>query len=325
MRAANHATPKAGVIDLTPVHGSRRTPMAWLELVLFRAVIGGLAKLPWSWTCAFAGGLARLAKRVDRRHTEAARGFLTTALGEGFDPRERERLILRAYRHVALVALESERFQGTGAIDELRRRFEVVAEPGLREQLADTGVIAITAHVGNWELSSAVVADWLGKPLYAVAKPPKNYYFSRYVQSSRESRGVYVLPRRGAMHEAPKVLAAGAVLGMLLDQRARTKPVMADFFGRPARCDRSAGVLLRRLSMPMLLLSSERLEGDEAPGRDGPYFRLHLGPLWSLETFAGSRPEEIARRINAEFERMILARPDQYLWLHDRYKDADPA
>lgn len=325
MQALTDTAPAAGVIDLTPVHGPRKTPLAWIEMVLFRVVIGGIARLPWSWVCVLASGLARLAKRFDSRHTEAARGFLTTALGADLDPEERERLILRAYRHMALVALESERFNGENAIGELRRRFEVIAEPGLREQLQGSGVVAITAHVGNWELSSAVLADWLGKPLYAVAKPPKNYYFSRYAQASRESRGVYILPRRGAMLEAPKVLSAGGVLGMLLDQRARTKPVIAEFFGRPARCDRSAGVLLRRLSTPMLLLSCERLEGAEAPGPDGPYFRLRLGPLWPAEEFAGSRPEEIARRINAEFERMILARPDQYLWLHDRYKDADPA
>ena len=325
MRAPSNSAPAAGDIDLTPVHGTRKTPLAWIETALFRGLIGGISRLPWSWVSALAGGLARLAKRLDRRHTEAARGFLTTALGPDLDSEERERLILRAYRHMVLVALESERFHGERAVPELRRRYEVIAEPGLREQLQDSGVVIITAHVGNWELSSAVIADWLGKPFYAVAKPPKNYYFSRYVQASRESRGVYVLPRRGAMSKAPKVLAAGGALGMLLDQRARTRPVMAEFFGRTARCDRSAGVLLRRLLMPMLFLSSERLEGAEAPGRDGPYFRMRLGPLWSAEEFAGSRPEEIARRINAEFERMILARPDQYLWLHDRYKEADPA
>lgn len=314
--------PSPPKVDLTPVHGPRKTFGARMELWLYLGIVVRAARLPWPWVRALAKGLAHVAKRLDKRHTQAAREFLTIALGDDLSERERERLVFGAYRHMALVALESERFRTRDIKQELRKRFEVVAEPGLREQLANSGVVALTAHVGNWELSSAVLADWLDKPLYAVAKPPKNYYFSKHVQAVRESRGVFVLPRRGAMHEAPKVLASHAVLGMLLDQRARTKPVLAPFFGRPARCDRSAGVLLRRMSTPMLFVASERLEGDEAPAKDGPYFRLTLGPLLPAKEFAGSRPEEIATRINREFERMILARPDQYLWLHDRFKGA---
>ena len=180
------------------------------------------------------------------------------------------------------------------------------------------GAILVTGHIGNWEAASLFL-PWIGfDPLYTVAKAPSNRPLSMHLQKKRERRGLRLLARRGAMGDAAAIIRAGGSLAMLLDQRARKKPVIAPFFGRPARCDRGAGVLLRRMSAPVFFGVCSR-----TPRRW--HYRLKLGPVWQPESIAHERPEEIARRINAEFERMILAAPEQYFWLHDRYRGAPEA
>ena len=118
----------------------------------------------------------------------------------------------------------------------------------------------VTGHIGDWEAGVGAL-PWLGvSPVYAIAKPPRNRPLSILVQREREKRGVRLLPRKGAMRDAPKVLRAGGAIGMLLDQRARQRPILAPFFGRPARCDRTAGVLLKRLRAPVLICACYRAE-----------------------------------------------------------------
>jgi lauroyl/myristoyl acyltransferase len=93
--------------------------------------------------------------------------------------------------------------------------------------------------------------------------------------------------------------------------------VFAPFFGRLARCDRSAGVLLRRLNAPVAI---------GACLMDGPWrWRVHFRDVLSPRDLAGKSPEEISTSINVVLERLIRSAPDQYFWLHDRYRGAQPA
>ena len=91
--------------------------------------------------------------------------------------------------------------------------------------------------------------------------------------------------------------------------------MIADFFGRPARCDRGAGVLLKRLHAPIVFAACLRAEGR---------FRWRFVAdkvVWPDEAKALS-VEELVGVVNRELERMIRATPEQYFWLHDRYRGA---
>jgi KDO2-lipid IV(A) lauroyltransferase len=175
------------------------------------------------------------------------------------------------------------------------------------------GSLLVTLHLGDWEAGSSIL-PWIGfDPLYVVAKPPRNRPLSLHLQRLRESRGLRVLPRRGAMKHASAILSAGGSLAMLLDQRARMRPAMAPFFGRMAACDRSAGVLVRRAKVPVMVGAIYRA--------DRPYRWRVVVPrvLWP-EELAGRSPEDVAALLNVEFEKLIRAAPEQYFWLHDRYR-----
>jgi lauroyl/myristoyl acyltransferase len=85
------------------------------------------------------------------------------------------------------------------------------------------------------------------------------------------------------------------------------------FFGRLAACDRSAGVLARRVKAPLVFAACYRQEGPR------PY-RLVFSRVVLPEDLDGLDASQVMGLVNRETERLILACPEQYFWLHDRYK-----
>ena len=310
------ALPFAGdwPIPWLPVWG---TSNAWTDRLAARLVDGvldGAARLSERGLARSLGALARVARRVDRRHADAARAFLRQALGERPEA-EIEQRVLDAYRHFFRLMVETRRFLFRVPIERTPEHFDVRWTDDAREVAARRqGAILVTAHLGDWEAATAI-APWLGfHPVYAVARPPKNKPLSVALQAERERRGIRLLPRRGAMREAPRILRAGGAICLLLDHRTSGRPFLAPFFGRPARCDRSAGVLLQRFHSPVIVSSCTLAEEPLS-------YRVEFHEVLWPEDWAKADLFEITTRINRGLERMILERPEQYFWLHDRYKD----
>ncbi|MCY2961647.1 MAG: lysophospholipid acyltransferase family protein [Planctomycetota bacterium] len=299
--------------------GERGGAMAWLEYAAGRGALGVLSRLPDGPREAFIGAFARLAVRVDRSHSDAARDFLRTAFGPSISHAELEERVLQAWRHFLRITIESSGFAHRVDFADLGAHLDGVdLHPDAEKLRADKkGAIFVTGHLGDWEAGSAALAYLGFDPFYAVVKAPKNRPLSAHLQRLREARGLRSLPRRGAMQHASQILRGGGYLGMVLDQRARKRPVLAPFFGRPARCDRSAGVLMKRLRTPVLIGFCYRT----APWR----WRVHVPTVIHPEELVGVDPDAIVARLNREFETAIRAMPDQYMWIHDRYRGTDPA
>lgn len=297
-------------------HGPDKGLGSFVLYLFFRGVLGLFARLPWACSEALVRLLAAVAVRVDRRHTAVARDFIRTADPE-LDAARVEERVRESYRHFGRVALESHRMLVRVPIERLRDHYTYEFAGDARELLdRREGLVIASAHIGNWEAGTIGMQALGTHEFFGVAKPVKNRYISRFVYRSRERRGITILPRRGAMAAAPKVVGSNGILGLLLDQRARVKPVIAPFFGRPARCDRSVGVLLRRLDAPVLLSVCYRTERPM-------HFRFVCGPAIPASELSSLNPVQVSTRINTELERMIRVAPDQYFWLHDRYRDAD--
>ena len=298
--------------------GARGGVAAWLEYAVTRLALGGASRLPRAVKGASTGWLARLAARLDRRHSEAARRFLIQALGDSIPDAELDRRIVQAYRHLFHISLDAEAFERRVLGERLLEHYRVEEAPGLREVIeAGRGGIVITPHVGDWEAGSAILPHLGMAPTYAVARPPKNRYLSGHLLRVRERRGLTVMPRRGGMTQAARILESGGWIAMLLDQRPSGKHVLAPFFGRLAPCERSAAVLIRRMRVPVVFSACYL---TEIPFRYDLCFARVVPP----EELGSLSVEEITALINTEMEQLILRRPEQYFWLHDRYRDAPP-
>lgn len=300
------------------VHGERGGVLAWLEYLAYRALTGTLAALPTSLQDAFAGGLARLAARFDRRHSDAARGYLDQAFRGELTEQRREQLVRASYKHLIQQTVRDTHFNRRVVGPDLASHFDLhVCAEAQAVQQAPGGFLVISAHVGSWEAFGATGPVLGYDPAYAVSRPPKNRPLSVYFQRMREGRALNLIHRHGAVRGITQVVQAGGCVTLLLDQRAHGKTVLAPMFGRLAHCERSIAVLIRRLKVPVLIGACYET--------GTPYqYEIQIPRAILPEEFAGLPPEQILAEINGELERMILARPEQYFWLHDRYRKAPP-
>jgi KDO2-lipid IV(A) lauroyltransferase len=299
------------------VLGTKKGLLAWLEYALARTLAGTAAALPRRLREALIEALAALLCGLDRAHSRAAEEYLTQALGS-LPASERRARVRQAWRHLLRLTLDAERFSREVSPQSYPQRTRVEMCAGA-EAIARAGrpCVIISAHVGDWENGVALLPHLGFSPLYAISKPPKNHYLALHAQRLRKSRGIRLLPRRGAMEFVPAVIRGGGSVAMLLDQRARVKPVFAPWFGRLASADRSAGVLLRRLKVPLVIAAVYQ---EPEPFHYRAVFPCVIEP----EELSGASPEEVAARLHRELEQLIRACPEQYFWLHDRYRGAPP-
>jgi len=305
-------------IPWKPVLGDRVGFQAWVEAAVARTALAGLGSLPAGAQDLAARLLARAARRLDLRHSDHARSFLQQAFGPGLGAAERERRVLIAWSFFFRMLARSGRLERLVARDGFEAHFQTRYAPGVREALAARrGLLVVTPHLGDFEAGALALTHLGFGPVYAVSRPPRNRYLSVVVQRQREARGFRLLHRHGAMEDATRILAAHGTLALLLDQRARRRTVLAPVFGRLAHCERGPGILMRRLSVPVLIAWCEALE------RPWQY-RMHFTRVFEPQEFERAGPEEIATALNRAMEELILSAPEQYFWLHDRYRKAPP-
>ena len=310
---AEVATVPAGIELL----GKENGPAAWVQYLAARALLGGMSRMPRGAQALVVGGLARLARRLDARHSNAARAYLRQALGcaaaEGLVGPDIEARVLTAWRHFLQLTMDAAAFDRRVGGDPLAH-IEIEGCEGLEELIASgSGGLLVSPHLGDWEAGSAFLGHMGFDPLLAIAKPPRNRPLSRYLQRIRARRRVSFLPRRGGIELAAEGLKTGSWLLVLLDQRPRKGDVSVPFFGRPARTERSAGVLARRQRVPIVYFHCLM---TEEPFR----YRMRFTRIVTAEEGRSMSIEELARLSNEEAERAILACPEQYFWLHDRFR-----
>ena len=303
-------------VDSENIIGSRGGAMAWCEYAATRLAMGGASRLPHSWQRVLTGALARLAVRVDQRHTNAARSYLRQALGPAASEEEERRRIVQAYRHLFQISLDSAAFERRVPQERLLEHYTLHRSDVFLEAIASgRGGILVAPHLGDWEAGSAIMPHIGMVPSYAVSRPVKNRYLSRHFLEVRKRRGLTLIPRRGGMTQVARILEEGGWIAMLLDQRPSGRHVLAPFFGRTAPCERGAAVLIKRLRVPLVFCACYL---TERPFQYDIFFER----LLTAEDIAPLSVEEITARINREMERLILHRPEQYFWLHDRFRGA---
>jgi KDO2-lipid IV(A) lauroyltransferase len=172
----------------------------------------------------------------------------------------------------------------------------------------------VTGHFGNWELGGHCLG-LLGFTTHAIARPLDNPYLDRYFRALRQRAGQQVLNKNGDFDRIQAVLHRGGALATLGDQDAGPKGLFVDFFGRPASTHKAVALLALERDVPMVVIGVPRL-GE--PLR----YRVEVGDVILPEEYAG-RPDAvraITQRFTAALERLVRRHPEQYFWLHRRWK-----
>jgi len=194
-------------------------------------------------------------------------------------------------------------------------RFEI---EGIERFMAirDSGKPAIlfSAHLANWEVL-AVCAAAFDLDMTALFRPPNNAFVAeRLDRVRRETMGGLVPTMTGAAIALSGALERGGRVGLLVDQFYHRGPGLT-FFGRKARTNPMLGVLARRFDCPVYGARTIRLAG----GR----FRLELyGPYDLPRDKSGEIDiDETMQLVTSIVEGWVREHPDQWLWMHRRWRD----
>jgi len=247
---------------------------------------------------------------LSKKHRERARSNLAFAMPE-LSPEERERIARGVFLHFG-------RMLGDFLRTEVRTDAEVIESveiTGLEHVDAalelGKGVISVGAHFGNFERASQW-ASANGIPLHAVARDANSSTLNDMVNELRTMAGAKVLSRGNAIRGILETLRKNQIVAILPDQNA--SEIFVPFFGHPCGCVLGPAVIHERTGAPVIPAYTVWL----APGK----YRIIVGaPLTKVAGYEDS-PEGMTRAINESLEAIIRQYPEQWLWLHDRWKSA---
>jgi KDO2-lipid IV(A) lauroyltransferase len=180
-------------------------------------------------------------------------------------------------------------------------------------------VLFLTAHLGNWELSSAAHALH-GNPMFVMARPLDNPLLDRLIRRRRALHGNRVIAKQDGARDVIRALRANEAVGVLADQNAAGEDgVFVDFFGVKASATR--GVAQLALRTGAAIIPGFALWNESA----GRYVLKFYAPV---EPVQGPDREqnvlETTQRCQAAIEQAIREHPEQWLWMHRRWKRRPP-
>lgn len=169
------------------------------------------------------------------------------------------------------------------------------------------GVICLTAHLGNWELGAAVVAQ-LGYPFHAVALRQPDPKLDQLYQSYRIARGIKVIPFGHAARGSLRALRRGEVLGLVGDRDFSPSRATVEFFGQPARLPEGPARLALATGAPILPCFLVRVAGDR--------YEYVVGEPIRVDPASDTVPA-IMERIARSLEWGIRAHSEQWYLFHN--------
>jgi KDO2-lipid IV(A) lauroyltransferase len=176
-------------------------------------------------------------------------------------------------------------------------------------------VFFLTAHIGSWEVAALVTGLKVEAGLSVVNRPLDNPYLELELDRLRKIYGNEVFGKRNILREMLRQLKSGGGVGILIDQRVREdQGIEVPFFGHPAWTHPILARVARKTGAPVVPTFALR----EAPGR----YSLSYGEPLMVEDRTEAEREDgpLTARYMAVLEAAIRARPEQWLWYHDRWK-----
>ncbi len=293
---------------------SRGAVRTYIEFAVAWTVFNGLRTLPRRVALAVGKGLGAVARIVLphlRRHAQANLQLAFPSL----DNQARDQIERGTFRNLGRALGEVTQFPKLH-----RANIEAIVEyEGLenyQQAVAQgRGVILLTGHIGAWELSVFAHSIY-GYPMSFLARRVDNPLVERLAETNRARFGNRSIDKKGSLREVLKTLKTGGVVGILADlNSAREEGVFVDFFGHPA-CT-TAGVATLALRTGAVVLPGYIL-WDEAK----QIHRLHFEPPVATINTGNPKDDVVTNtaRYTKVLEAVIRRHPDQWLWIHRRWK-----
>jgi KDO2-lipid IV(A) lauroyltransferase len=295
---------------------SKPTRSRYVDYLVYLAVritVCIIQALSFNAACAFARFLAWIAYHVDRRHRLVAQENLAKAFPGRYSDAEIDRLVRGVYCHFCRVVVELAHLPRRLHITSWKRYVDIQGgERVVGALLSGRPLLIVTGHFGNWEVAGYVLG-LLGFTTHAIARPLDNPCLDDFFRRFRERTGQSILAKQGDFDKIELVLAGGGVLATLADQDAGQRGLFVDFFGRPASTHKAVALMAMEHNVPMLVVGTPQLDG-----------KYVVCPAEVIDPADYEKTPDavraITQRFTSDLERLVRRAPEQYFWLHRRWK-----
>ena len=284
-------------------------------LFLLKALTFILGHLPLTLQYHMGRVAGFIAYQIDRSHRRIALKNLELAYGDELPGVERIRIVRELYRGLGLGLMEFFRipwlkpgdFEGFVEVDGLEHMEKALAK--------GKGVIFSTAHFGNWELMAAYCAVMV-HPIDIIARKMDIKPIEEFMLWLRSRSGNRMIPKKKSMRKLLRVIKDNGVLGILVDQNVtRSEAVFVNFFDTLASTNKGPALIAQRTGAVVIPAFIIR----EGKGRT---HRIVIEKEVELASSGDKDADtlENTQRITASVERMIRRYPEQWFWVHRRWR-----
>jgi len=297
----------------------KHTPFRSLaEYSIVWPVLKTLQWLPLPLARWASGSLAAGVRLLTPGWRRVAEQNLRLALPET-SQRDHDRIVRGVYQQLARVLLALARAPRLNASN-IGGWIQYEGFEHYRQALAKgRGVLFLTAHLGNWELS-AMAHALFGNPMHVMVRPLDNPWLDRLVESLRKRCGNQTIRKQDAARDVLRLLRRNEAVGILADQNsAGGDSVFVDFFG--VRASATAGFVKLAMRSGAAVLPGFALWKES----EKRYVLRFYPPLEMVST--GNPSEDVVantQRCQSCIEAVIREHPDQWLWIHRRWKTRPP-
>jgi KDO2-lipid IV(A) lauroyltransferase len=176
------------------------------------------------------------------------------------------------------------------------------------------GVILLSSHFGNWEYIATSVALQIGIPFSVIVKPLRNPLVYEWMNKARTKLTNEIVPLGISIRKTYQTLKEKKIVAMVADQRGPREGVKVKFFNRDVSVYTGPAALALKTRAPIIY---------GIPVRQKDYkYKTELVEI-SIENLPENDEEkivELSQRHTAYLEKVISEHPEQWLWMHDRWK-----
>lgn len=185
--------------------------------------------------------------------------------------------------------------------------------------------ILVSGHFGNFEIG-CYTFGLMGMPTLAIARTLDNPYLHRWVERFRGAKGQRLVDKNGCAPIVDQFMREGGTLSLLADQHAGNKGLWGDFCGVPASCHKALALFSLTNQAPMLALYTRRVDGRPMQFESAMIERVDplAGGEDDRSRVACESVESLTYWYNRQLERAIDIAPEQYWWLHRRWRTPPP-
>lgn len=294
----------------------------WAEYLAARTLVGAIGAMPRGLAVSAATLVSRIGYRALGRLRRIAERNLELAL-PGTSPKQREAIVKGTFTNLGRMLADSSKF-GSYSREDLERlvRFDFTSEQEAehdRIRAARRGGILLSPHLGNWEMLVFAYSA-MYEPISYLARPLDNPLIEEMTHETRTRFGNRPINKSNSVGEAVKVLREGNILGVLADVNAHPKEgVFVPFFGIEACTSAGPALLAMRTNAVIIPIACIWDESAES-------YRVVQGKV--IEPAAtGNREADILSTTAAftnEVEKLVRNHPEQWLWIHKRWKTRPP-